>query len=50
MILKGPSLLAVNLGSMTSFLRFLASSHTLSLMINGLNLIFHSESCEFMCS
>ena len=38
MILKGPSLLAVNLGLTTFLLRFLASSHTLSPVIKGVNL------------
>ena len=38
MILKGPSLFAVNFGSMTFLLRFLASSHTLSPVMKGVNL------------
>ena len=38
MILKGPSLFVVNFGLTTFLLRFLASSHTLSLMIKGVNL------------
>ena len=36
--LKGPSLLAVNLGLMTFLLRFLASSHTFSPVIKGVDL------------
>ena len=38
MILRGPSLFAVNLGLITFLLRFLASSHTLSLVMKGVNL------------
>ena len=38
MILKGPSILVVNLGLVTFLLRFLASSQTLSPMMNGVNL------------
>ena len=38
MILKGPSLFAVNFGLMMFLLRFLASSHTLSPAIKGVNL------------
>ena len=38
MILKGPSLLVANLGLMTFLLRFLASSHTLSPVMKGVNL------------
>ena len=36
-ILKGPSLLAVNLGLTMFLLRFLASSHTLSPVMKGVN-------------
>lgn len=38
MILKGHSLLVVNLGSMIFLLRFLALSHTLSPAMKGVNL------------
>ena len=38
MILKGPSLFVVNLGSMMFLLRFCASNHTLSPTIKGVNL------------
>ena len=37
-ILKGPSLLAANLGLTMFLLRFLASSQTLSLVMKGVNL------------
>ena len=36
--LKGPSLLAVNFGLIMFLSRFLASSHTLSPVIKGVNL------------
>ena len=38
MILKGPSLFVVNFGLMMFLLRFLASSHTLSPVMKGVNL------------
>ena len=38
MILKGPSLFAVNFGLMMFLLRFLPSSHTLSPVTEGVNL------------
>ena len=38
MILKGPSLLGVNFGWMMFLLRLHASSQTLSVMMNGVNL------------